>query len=72
MGLGIYAAAAAYGLGFVPLATERYDLVLPEPVWSSPPAQALVAGVRSAHFKEAVAALGGYDTSETGREAWIA
>jgi molybdate-binding protein/DNA-binding transcriptional regulator YhcF (GntR family) len=71
MGLGIYAAAAAYGLGFVPLATERYDLVLPEPVWRSPPAQALVAEVRSSHFKESVVALGGYDTSETGQETWV-
>jgi molybdate-binding protein/DNA-binding transcriptional regulator YhcF (GntR family) len=71
VGLGIHAAASAYGLGFVPLTQERYDLVFPEAVWSVPAAQALVAIVRSARFREAVVALGGYDTSETGRETWI-
>ena len=71
-GLGIHAAASAYGLSFVPLTKERYDFVLPESVWHSSAAQALVTVVRSSHFEEAVAALGGYDTSETGRETWIA
>lgn len=71
VGLGIHAAASAYGLGFVPLTRERYDLVLPKALWSSPAAQALVAGVRSSRFKESVVALGGYDTSETGRETWV-
>jgi len=71
VGLGIHAAASAYGLGFVPLTKERYDLVLPEAVWHSPAVQPLTAVVRSARFKEAIVALGGYDTSETGRETWI-
>jgi putative molybdopterin biosynthesis protein len=71
VGLGIYAAAAVYGLGFVSLTQERYDLVLPQAVWRAPAAQALVSIVRSDAFKEAVAALGGYDTAETGQETWI-
>lgn len=69
-GLGIYAAAAAYGLHFIPLTQERYDLVFPETVWQTPAAQALVAIVRSGAFKAAVAALGGYDTAVTGQEIW--
>jgi len=71
VGLGIHAAASAYGLGFIPLTKERYDLVFPEAVWKSLAAQALVAIIRSSRFKEAVVALGGYDTSDTGREMWI-
>jgi putative molybdopterin biosynthesis protein len=71
VGLGIHAAASAYGLGFVPLTEERYDLVLPEAVWEVPEAQALIDVVRSPRFKEAVVALGGYDTSQTGREVWV-
>ncbi len=55
----------------MPLAHEQYDLVLPESVWGSPVVQALVEVVRSPRFKEAVVALGGYDTSETGNETWI-
>ncbi|MCB9445940.1 MAG: GntR family transcriptional regulator, partial [Ardenticatenaceae bacterium] len=70
VGLGIYAAAAAYGLHFIPLTQERYDLVFLESVWQTPAAQALVAVVRSHAFKEAVAALGGYDTAVTGQEIW--
>lgn len=70
-GLGIAAAAHAYGLGFVPLVTERYDLVLTAEAWETAPARALAAAVRSQPFSAAVADLGGYDTSETGREAWV-
>lgn len=72
VGLGIYAAASAYGLDFIPLAQERYDLVFPETVWPTAAAQALVRLIRSARFREAVAALGGYDTGQTGQEMWLA
>jgi molybdate-binding protein/DNA-binding transcriptional regulator YhcF (GntR family) len=71
VGLGIHAAAAAYRLDFVPLTKERYDLVIPEAAWALPATQALVKVVRSDRFQEAVAALGGYDTAETGRETWV-
>ena len=71
VGLGIAAAAHAYGLGFIPLITERYDLVLPGEAWDTAAARTLSAGVRSPAFSAAVADLGGYDTAETGREEWI-
>ena len=71
VGLGIQAAAAAYGLGFVPLTRERYDLALPEEVWVTEPAQQLVQVIRSPAFQEAVKAAGGYDLSATGLESWI-
>jgi putative molybdopterin biosynthesis protein len=71
VGLGIYAAAAAYGLGFIPLTQERYDLIFLETAWRSPAAQALVKLIRSPRFKEAAAALGGYDTTQTGQEVWV-
>jgi putative molybdopterin biosynthesis protein len=70
-GLGIHAAAAAYGLGFVPLTKERYDLVFSETVWGSSTAEAVAVIVRSPRFKEAVVALGGYDTTETGQERQV-
>ncbi len=71
VGLGIFAAAVAYGLDFIPLTEERYDLVLPGAVWNTPGGQALVTVVRSDRFKEAVLALGGYDTRETGQVTWL-
>lgn len=70
-GLGIRAAAAAYGLDFVRLARERYELVLPEQVRSTPLARALIEAIQSPRFREAVVTLGGYDTAETGHERWV-
>ncbi|MBN1316713.1 MAG: GntR family transcriptional regulator [Anaerolineales bacterium] len=70
-GIGIYSAAAAYDLAFVPLTKEPYDLVFTDSVWRRPSAQALVNCIRSDHFKHTVAAMGGYDTQETGQETWI-
>jgi len=68
VGLGIYAAAAACGLTFVPLTQERYDLVFSEEAWNIPTTQALVKIIRSPAFNEQVNALGGYDTAGTGQE----
>ena len=46
-GLGIEAAALAYGLGFVFLATEPYDLVIPAEAWETGSVQALAAWLRT-------------------------
>lgn len=68
VGLGISAAATAYGLGFVPLGKERYDLVIPLAHWDLLPVRTLRSVLGSKAFQEAVSALGGYDVSETGNE----
>ncbi len=72
VGLGIEAAALARGLGFVPLASERYDLAIPAAVWEQPAVQAMAEWLVSAAAKAAIDALGGYDTAETGRVDWVA
>jgi putative molybdopterin biosynthesis protein len=67
-GPGIRAAARALDLDFVPLAHERYDLVIPRAHYDSPllkPLQALLADDR---FRQAVATLPGYDVSVMGQE----
>ena len=69
-GLGIPAAAGAYGLDFVRLTQETYQLVLPEAVYESAAGQALLAALRAPAFVEGVAALGGYDTAVTGETSW--
>ena len=71
VGLGIYAAASSFGLEFTPLTKERYDLVIPERVWGLAKTQVLAEVVRSERLKQAIAAIGGYDTEETGRETWV-
>jgi molybdate-binding protein/DNA-binding transcriptional regulator YhcF (GntR family) len=67
-GVGISAAAAAYGLSFVPLGEERYDLAIPWEIWDTAALVALREVVTSSHFKDAILALGGYDVSLTGSE----
>lgn len=68
VGLGIFAAAAAYGLDFVELTKERYDLVFRESVWRSEVVDRIREQIQSQDFLQAVQALGGYDTAETGRD----
>ncbi|MFQ5946063.1 MAG: substrate-binding domain-containing protein [Anaerolineae bacterium] len=71
VGLGIRAAAAAYGLEFVPLTRERYDLVIPEALWEHGAILGLRKLLRSKRGRKAIEQLGGYDTSETGRVRWL-
>jgi molybdate-binding protein/DNA-binding transcriptional regulator YhcF (GntR family) len=70
-GLGILAAARTYGLDFVPLTWERYDLVIPTELTVQPAVSALLKTLRSPEFKSAMEALGGYETRETGRQISI-
>jgi putative molybdopterin biosynthesis protein len=71
VGLGILAAARALGLDFIPLLQERYDLAIPLPFYQSPLLQPLLTIIRSKEFKDIITSLGGYETSETGREIGI-
>jgi putative molybdopterin biosynthesis protein len=70
-GLGIETVAISYGLGFVRLATEPYDLVIPAETWETPAIQALAAWLKSEDARNGIAGLGGYETEETGRIRWV-
>jgi putative molybdopterin biosynthesis protein len=65
--LGIYAAARALDLDFVPVVTEQYDLVIPEIYFESENIRILLETIESAEFKHQVQALGGYSTERTGQ-----
>lgn len=65
-GLGIYAAARALDLDFIPVVTEQYDLVVPQAFFESPHVQTLLTVIRSTEFRRQVEALGGYSTRKTG------
>ncbi len=65
-GMGVYSAAKALGLAFVPVATERYELVMHRAMLDDPRIAALVATVSSEAFKQVLRDLGGYETDETG------
>jgi putative molybdopterin biosynthesis protein len=66
-GLGIYAAAAALRLDFIPVARERYDLLVPTFALDDPRIRALLAIIESDAFRRALEALGGYETALTGQ-----
>jgi putative molybdopterin biosynthesis protein len=59
-------AALAYGLAFVPLATERFDLVIPAEVVASREAQGLVKVLSSRWLLDQLASLPGYDPTGCG------
>jgi putative molybdopterin biosynthesis protein len=66
VGLGIYAAAKALDLDFIPMVTEQYDLVIPQIYIDMKQMQILLDIINSGVFKRRVEALGGYSTEKTG------
>ncbi|MCA2002077.1 MAG: ArsR family transcriptional regulator [Chloroflexi bacterium] len=64
--IGLQAAAHQFGLGFIPLFEERYDLILPregEQVLAP-----LLEYLQTAVFRQALNALTGYNTSHSGEQ----
>lgn len=66
-GLGVRNAATALNLDFIPVAWERYDLVIPSVHWENPGIQHLVDVLRDAEFQQVLGSQPGYDARETGR-----
>ncbi|MDY0042611.1 MAG: molybdopterin biosynthesis protein, partial [Desulforhabdus sp.] len=65
-GMAIYAAARALHLDFIPVAEERYDLVIPDSSWEDPKMQLLLEIIAGDSFRRMVTSLGGYDVSRSG------
>jgi putative molybdopterin biosynthesis protein len=59
-------AAIAYGLAFIPLAAERFDLVIPASLAGSREVQALLKVLSSRWLLDQLASLPGYDSSRCG------
>jgi putative molybdopterin biosynthesis protein len=66
-GLGIRSATRTFGLDFVPVAHEPYDLVLTKQTYDSPLLTPLWTLLADDAFRASITALGGYSTAETGR-----
>ncbi|MCB1884669.1 MAG: helix-turn-helix transcriptional regulator [Geminicoccaceae bacterium] len=65
-GFGLAAPARQFRLGFVPLAEERFDLLVWRPAYFEPPLQRLFAFCRTAPFLERARSLAGYDVGGLG------
>jgi molybdate-binding protein/DNA-binding XRE family transcriptional regulator len=61
-------AARAFGLDFIPLASERYDMVVRREHLGSAAVERLLDTLAQAAFRRELEALCGYDTRETGKK----
>jgi putative molybdopterin biosynthesis protein len=66
-GMAIHAAARALDLDFIPVAEERYDLIIPGSCWEDPKIRMVLEIIVSDSFRSMVEAMGGYDVTNTGR-----
>jgi molybdate-binding protein len=68
VGIGVRAAASIFGIDFVPLQRERYDLIIPKTYYETLPGlRALLDLIVTKPFRDEIEALGGYDTRESGK-----
>lgn len=66
-GFGLETSALAYKLAFHFMTREEYQLVIPLPQMERPVVKALVDWLTTPAVKEAINALGGYETGESGK-----
>ncbi len=72
VGFGLEALARPFGLAYVPLVVERFDLLVDRRAWFEPPLQRLWRFTRTAAFRTRAEELGGYDIDELGTVRWNA
>lgn len=65
-GIGIEAAARHYGLDFLPLIKEQYDLVFPEPINQHPAIIKLLTWLAGPDARKEIARILGYGVEKTG------
>jgi putative molybdopterin biosynthesis protein len=68
--MGILSAAKAFGLDFIPITKERYDLCIPKSLWESSLCDKLREILASIDFHQDVESKGGYDLSDCGKVLW--
>lgn len=66
-GLGVWAAAVALGLDFIPLEEERYDLLMRTEFYESDKGRKLLQTINRDGFKQRLENMCGYSARETGR-----
>lgn len=71
VGLGVLSAAKAFNLEFIPIAKEKFDLIIPEKYYASPFLEPLIKFIKSEEYRTGINSLGGYDTKETGGSTYI-
>lgn len=67
VGLGILSAARAYGLDFIPVSEERYDLLMTREFFNSNWGQQILAVLQNPDFRKEIEELGGYSLRDAGQ-----
>ncbi len=70
-GIGIFAAAKALNLDFIPIGKEQYDLIIPSEFLDDPKIKKILEIIQSPRFKKRVESLGGYDPQNSGKLFFI-
>ena len=71
MGLAVLASAQKHDLDFLHLFEERFDLVIPDDVYSSAMLTPLLDHLTSGDYLRTLDSLDGYDARQAGREISI-
>ncbi len=71
VGFGVQTAAQAFGLNFVPIVKERYDLVFHEELLHQAPVEEFRSWLQTDAARQAIETLGGYDAKNTGELLWV-
>ncbi|MGE4277070.1 MAG: molybdopterin biosynthesis protein [Lawsonibacter sp.] len=66
-GMGIYSAAKLYGLDFLPICMEQYDLLIPDVAWETPMVRQLLDVLQSGAFRAKLESMGGYRLDHPGQ-----
>ena len=69
---GLEALARPFGLHFVPIVEERFDLLVDRRAWFEPPMQRLLSFCETPEFRDHVKTLAGYAVTELGEVRWNA
>lgn len=70
-GIGVYSAAKALSLDFIPLGYEDYDFAVPEKYLDSELIQCFIETLKSDLFKQTLNQLGGYEVARAGEIIYI-
>ena len=66
-GMGILSAAKIYGLDFLPVCVEQYDLIIPDYAWDTPMVRQVLEILAGPAFRARLEKLGGYTLDQPGR-----
>jgi len=71
IGFGLHTAVLVFGLDFIPLVHERYDLVIPEKNFEMDSIQNITKWLTTPEARQPIVELGGYDFQDAGKVEWI-